>query len=57
MTEWTFSHRGEAILAHTPLKRFGEVAELKGIVIFLSSKASDYLTGQIIGVDGGLTAW
>jgi NAD(P)-dependent dehydrogenase (short-subunit alcohol dehydrogenase family) len=57
MTEWTFSHRGEAILAHTPLKRFGQLEELKGIVIFLASKASDYLTGQIIGVDGGLTAW
>jgi gluconate 5-dehydrogenase len=57
MTEWTFSHRGEAILAHTPMKRFGQLEELKGIVIFLSSKASDYLTGQVIGVDGGLTAW
>jgi gluconate 5-dehydrogenase len=57
MTEWTFSHRGEAILAHTPMKRFGQLNELKGIVIFLSSQASDYLTGQIIGVDGGLSAW
>jgi NAD(P)-dependent dehydrogenase (short-subunit alcohol dehydrogenase family) len=57
MTEWTFSHRGEAILARTPMNRFGQLEELKGIVIFLSSKASDYLTGQIIGVDGGLTAW
>ena len=57
MTEWSFSHQGEAILARTPMKRFGQLNELKGIVIFLSSKASDYLTGQIIGVDGGLTAW
>lgn len=57
MTEWSFSHQGEAILERTPMKRFGQLAELKGIVIFLSSKASDYLTGQIIGVDGGLTAW
>jgi gluconate 5-dehydrogenase len=57
MTEWTFSHRGEAILAHTPMKRFGQLDELKGVVVFLSSKASDYLTGQIIGVDGGLSAW
>jgi NAD(P)-dependent dehydrogenase (short-subunit alcohol dehydrogenase family) len=39
------------------MKRFGQLNELKGIVIFLSSKASDYLTGQVIGVDGGLTAW
>jgi len=57
MTEWTFSHRGEAILAHTPMQRFGQLDELKGVVVFLSSKASDYLTGQIIGVDGGLSAW
>jgi NAD(P)-dependent dehydrogenase (short-subunit alcohol dehydrogenase family) len=57
MTEWSFSHQGEAILARTPMKRFGQLTELKGIVIFLASKASDYLTGQIIGVDGGLTAW
>jgi NAD(P)-dependent dehydrogenase (short-subunit alcohol dehydrogenase family) len=57
MTEWTFSHRGEAILAHTPMKRFGQLDELKGVVVFLSSKASDFLTGQIIGLDGGLTAW
>jgi gluconate 5-dehydrogenase len=57
MTQWTFSHRGEAILARTPMKRFGQLTELKGVVIFLSSKASDYLTGQVIGVDGGLTAW
>ena len=57
MTEWTFSHRGEAILAHTPMKRFGQLNELKGIAIFLSSQASDFLTGQIIGVDGGLSAW
>jgi len=56
MTEWTFSHRGEAILARTPMKRFGQLDELKGVVVFLSSKASDYLTGQIIGVDGGLSA-
>jgi NAD(P)-dependent dehydrogenase (short-subunit alcohol dehydrogenase family) len=57
MTEWTFSHRSEAILARTPMKRFGQLTELKGIVVFLASKASDYLTGQVIGVDGGLTAW
>jgi gluconate 5-dehydrogenase len=57
ITEWSFSHQSEAILARTPMKRFGQLNELKGIVIFLSSKASDYLTGQVIGVDGGLTAW
>ena len=57
ITEWSFSHQGEAILARTPMKRFGRLNELKGIVVFLSSKASDFLTGQVIGVDGGLSAW
>jgi len=57
MTEWTFDHRGEAILARIPMKRYGQLEELKGSVVFLSSSASNYITGQILSVDGGLTAW
>lgn len=56
MTRWTFDHKGEAILDRIPMHRYGEMADLKGIVIFLASGASDYVTGQIIGVDGGLSA-
>jgi len=56
MTQWTFDHKGEMILARIPLRRFGKMEDLMGVVIFLSSRASDYLTGQIIFVDGGLTA-
>lgn len=36
-----------------PLKRIGELADLQGSAIFLASKASDYITGQTIYVDGG----
>lgn len=36
-----------------PLKRVGEVEDLQGSAIFLASKASDYITGQTIYVDGG----
>jgi len=57
MTQWTFDHRGEAILARIPLKRFGAMEELMGVIVFMASPASNYITGQIIAVDGGLTAW
>jgi gluconate 5-dehydrogenase len=57
MTQWTFDNRGEAILARIPLKRYGQMEELMGVAVFMASSASDYITGQIISVDGGLTAW
>ena len=57
MTQWTFDHRGEKILARIPLKRYGKMEELMGVIVFLASAASDYITGQILSVDGGLTAW
>jgi NAD(P)-dependent dehydrogenase (short-subunit alcohol dehydrogenase family) len=41
----------------TPLKRIGEVEELKGPVVFLASKASSFMTGHILLVDGGYTIW
>jgi NAD(P)-dependent dehydrogenase (short-subunit alcohol dehydrogenase family) len=40
-------------LARIPLKRYGQPEELAGAVIFLSSKASDLMTGQVLVVDGG----
>jgi len=57
MTEWTFDNNGEAILARIPMKRYGKMTELMGVIVFMASAASNYITGQIIGVDGGLTAW
>jgi len=46
----------ERIKAMTPLGRLGETGELKGAIVFLAAPASDYITGQIIGVDGGMSA-
>ncbi|WP_102263350.1 SDR family NAD(P)-dependent oxidoreductase [Mesobacillus jeotgali] len=45
----------EGILAVTPLKRIGELPELVGPVVFLSSDAGNYVTGQTLFVDGGMT--
>jgi NAD(P)-dependent dehydrogenase (short-subunit alcohol dehydrogenase family) len=43
-------------VANVPFKRIGDPQDLVGICIFLASQASDFITGQIIYLDGGLTA-
>jgi NAD(P)-dependent dehydrogenase (short-subunit alcohol dehydrogenase family) len=48
--------RGQEFLLRTPMKRFGQVEELVGAAIFLASDASAFVTGQILGVDGGFLA-
>jgi 3-oxoacyl-[acyl-carrier protein] reductase len=45
----------QKILEHIPLSRFGEVTDVAGVCLFLGSPAADYITGQTIVVDGGLT--
>jgi gluconate 5-dehydrogenase len=47
----------EPMLAHVPLRRFGAPDDIKGVAIFLTSPASAYITGQVVIVDGGTTAW
>jgi NAD(P)-dependent dehydrogenase (short-subunit alcohol dehydrogenase family) len=41
----------------TPMGRWGQPEELEGTVIFLAARASDFITGQTIYVDGGWTIW
>jgi gluconate 5-dehydrogenase len=41
----------------TPMGRWGQPEEIKGIIIFLAAPASDFITGQIIYIDGGWTVW
>ncbi len=45
--------RSTSILARIPAGRWGETDDFKGVTIFLASKASDYVHGTIITVDGG----
>jgi NAD(P)-dependent dehydrogenase (short-subunit alcohol dehydrogenase family) len=45
------------IVDRTPMGRWGQPHELAGVVIFLASSASDFVTGQTIFVDGGWTVW
>ncbi|MBX7222090.1 MAG: SDR family oxidoreductase [Blastocatellia bacterium] len=57
MTEAVLSRAQEHIEAATPMGRVGREGELKGAAVFLASRAADYVTGQILVVDGGATAW
>jgi len=48
--------RGPKIMSRIPMQRWGAPDQLKGAVVFLASRASDYVTGQVIYVDGGWLA-
>lgn len=45
----------QKVLERIPLSRFGEVNDVAGVCLFLASPAANYITGQTIVVDGGLT--
>jgi gluconate 5-dehydrogenase len=57
MSEWIVEHRKDSLLAKIPLGRFGGDHDLKGAAVFLASDASAYVTGHVLVVDGGQTAW
>lgn len=56
MTQGVLETAGEAIAERTPLRRVGGAEDLKGLVALFASDASAYITGQIVAVDGGVTA-
>ena len=56
MSEKVIERNKESLLAGIPLGRFGGPQDLKGAAIFLASAASDFVTGQILAVDGGQSA-
>jgi NAD(P)-dependent dehydrogenase (short-subunit alcohol dehydrogenase family) len=53
--EWTA--RGKTIVGHTPMGRLGESKDLLGCVLWLLSPASEFVTGVVIPVDGGFSAF
>lgn len=53
----SYTERSIKVLAKTPMKRFGDISELNGIVHFLCSDAASFITGAIIPVDGGFSAF
>jgi NAD(P)-dependent dehydrogenase (short-subunit alcohol dehydrogenase family) len=48
--------RSAAILARTPMQRWGEPADVGGVAVFLCSQAARFITGAILPVDGGYAA-
>jgi len=49
--------RGQSILAHTPMGRFGSPEDLMGAVLWLLSPASAFVTGTVVPIDGGFAAF
>ncbi len=49
--------RGETIIAHTPMDKFGDPEDLIGVCVCLASDASKFVTGIIVPVDGGFSAF
>lgn len=53
----SLTERGKTIVAQTPMKRFGKPEELQGVVNWLVSDQASFVTGVIIPIDGGFSAF
>lgn len=53
----SYTERSRKVLARTPMKRFGDIRELNGLVHFLCSEHASFITGAIIPVDGGFSSF
>ncbi|RMH64498.1 MAG: SDR family oxidoreductase [Bacteroidetes bacterium] len=51
------TERGQTIIAHTPMGRFGDPADLLGTLLWLLSPLSAFVTGVVVPVDGGFSAF
>jgi NAD(P)-dependent dehydrogenase (short-subunit alcohol dehydrogenase family) len=53
----SYTERSRKVLTRTPMKRFGNISELNGLVHFLCSDQASFITGAVIPVDGGFSAF
>ncbi|GJM64377.1 SDR family oxidoreductase [Persicobacter diffluens] len=53
----SLTERSKLVMQKTPMRRFGKPEELNGVIHFLSSDASSFVTGTIIPIDGGFSAF
>jgi len=53
----SYTERGKTIIKNTPMSRFGEADELNGAIHFLCSDAAKFITGVVIPIDGGFSAF
>ena len=53
----SYTHRGNQVISKTPMGRFGDASEICGCIHYLISDASSFVTGTIIPVDGGFSAF
>ncbi len=51
------TERGQAIISHTPMDRFGKPNDLAGVTIWLASDASKFVSGIVVPIDGGFSAF
>jgi len=55
--KWNLTPRGNTIIAHTPMGKFGDPEDLIGTCVWLASDASKFVTGIIVPIDGGFSAF
>lgn len=53
----SLTDRSKKVLAKTPMNRFGDITELNGAVQFLCSDAASFITGVVLPIDGGFSAF
>lgn len=53
---WESPDGGQATIANVPMARWGKPEEMAGPAVFLASEASSFMTGQVLAIDGGLSA-
>jgi NAD(P)-dependent dehydrogenase (short-subunit alcohol dehydrogenase family) len=56
-SDQSLTDRGQSVIHHTPMGRFGQPGDLVGTVVWLLSPASSFVTGVVVPVDGGFSAF